>query len=117
MRLEGNINSKYQILGELGEGGIATVYKARDTVHNRNVALKVLKKEILSPYVEDKIRFNKEIETVSKFDNPQIVKFYETGEYNGTLFVAMELLEGANFYDLVRQGKIFKLEDVLGLIR
>ncbi|MCA9873993.1 MAG: serine/threonine protein kinase [Anaerolineales bacterium] len=84
---------RYELLAELGRGGFATVYRARDTQLDRIVALKVL-----HPYwSEDPAfvqRFKQEAKAVANLDHPHIVTIFDTGEVNGRLFIAMEFVDG-----------------------
>lgn len=84
---------RYVLLEELGRGGFATVYRARDTQLDRVVALKVL-----HPYwSEDPAfveRFKQEAKAVANLNHPHIVIIFDTGEVNGRLFIAMEYVDG-----------------------
>lgn len=110
------INNKYKITNMLGEGGMSTVYQAKDIEGNKNVALKFLKKSVTSFYIEDVIRFKKEAETVSKLSHPHILKLYGTSEYNNTPYLIEELLEGTNLSDLIKKATMFKINDVVDII-
>ena len=84
---------RYDIINEIGRGGFATVYKARDTQLNRLVALKVLHPGWNSDasFVR---RFKQEAETVANFSHPNIVTIYDVGEIERQLFISMEFLPG-----------------------
>jgi tetratricopeptide (TPR) repeat protein/predicted Ser/Thr protein kinase len=82
----------YDILKELGRGGMGVVYMARQVDANRLVALKMIRSD--EPNPEDVHRFLKEAETVAHFDHPNIVPVYEVGQDNGNLFFSMKLVEG-----------------------
>jgi tetratricopeptide (TPR) repeat protein/predicted Ser/Thr protein kinase len=85
--------SHYEIQKELGSGGMATVYEAKDLESNKSVALKVLFPHLASEEVTRK-RFLREAHTGMELDHPGIVKVYEVGEDEDQSFIAMELVEG-----------------------
>jgi serine/threonine protein kinase/predicted negative regulator of RcsB-dependent stress response len=83
----------FEILGELGRGGMGVVYEARQVSLNRKVALKVLSSTVgLSGKAV--LRFRREAEAAAKLHHTNIVPIYATGEENGAYFYAMELIEG-----------------------
>jgi hypothetical protein len=84
---------KYEIVEELGKGAMGTVYKARDPVLERLVALKTVHQGLLSKG-DTLARFQREARAAAKLQHPNIVTIYELGEADGTLFIAMELLQG-----------------------
>ncbi|NIM96229.1 MAG: protein kinase [Anaerolineales bacterium] len=89
--LVGEMLGKYHILEEVGYGGMATVYKAKDTVNNRNVAIKVL-----SPYVAKeprfKARFDQEIKVLLKLRHPNIVPVLDYGEEGEYSYIVMPFM-------------------------
>lgn len=85
----------YEILGELGRGGMGVVYKARQTSLNRVVALKMVLSGVHTGEVERK-RFANEAQSVAQLKHPNIVQVFDFGEHGGHLFYAMELLEGGS---------------------
>lgn len=83
----------YDIVGELGHGGMAVVYKALQRGLNRQVALKmILAGEHAQPRV--RARFRTEAEAVARLQHPNIVQVFETGEHNGLPYLSMELMDG-----------------------
>ncbi|MCA9969181.1 MAG: serine/threonine protein kinase, partial [Anaerolineales bacterium] len=88
-------DSRYELLEEVGRGGFATVYKARDTRLNREVALKVLH-EGWSDDPDFVRRFQQEAETAANFNHPNIVGVYDVGELGRRPFIAMEYVPGAD---------------------
>jgi len=106
---------KYEIIEELGRGGFATVYRARDVELERVVALKVLHPH----YAEDKQfvdRFRQEARAAARLRHPHIVTVYETGEADGQLYIAMEYLPGRTLQALLdAEGALF-LERALPIL-
>jgi eukaryotic-like serine/threonine-protein kinase len=89
----GSTVGPYEILGELGSGGMGTVYKARDTRLGRSVAVKVLPAELAAD--RDRLRrFEQEARAASALNHPNIVTIHDVGSQDGTTYIAMELVEG-----------------------
>ena len=91
-RLKSALQGRYEVLHELGAGGMATVYLAEDLRHERKVALKVLKPELAA--VVGAERFLAEITTTAKLQHPHILPLYDSGEADGLLFYVMPFIEG-----------------------
>src|SRR5512141_479508 len=88
------VGGRYQIDGEVGRGGMAVVYRARDTRHDRPVALKVLHPEIAAVLGTD--RFFQEIRLAARLNHPHIIPLHDSGEADGTLYYVMPLIDGPN---------------------
>ncbi|WP_372369944.1 serine/threonine protein kinase [Candidatus Uabimicrobium sp. HlEnr_7] len=98
------IDSRYQIVSKLGQGGMGVVYQVKDKFENKALALKITIVEVDSSDTEEKKRFKREIETMRKLQHPNIMKIYCTGEYKNHLFYTMEYVKGKPFYEFLRQG-------------
>lgn len=97
---------RYEILESVGEGGMATVYKARCNLLNRYVAMKVLKDEF-SKDAEFVKRFRAEAQSAASLTHPNIVSVYDVGEENGVNYIVMELLTGDTLKDYIdKNGKL-----------
>jgi eukaryotic-like serine/threonine-protein kinase len=101
-RLRSELAGRYVIERELGRGGMATVYLARDLRHKRQVALKVLRPDLSHSLGSD--RFLREIETAAKLTHPHILPLHDSGEAGGLLYYVMPFVEGESLRDrLVRE--------------
>lgn len=96
----------YVLLERIGEGGMGQVFKARQKLLNRLVALKVIRKECLgNPKVI--LRFQREIRAAGQLSHPHIVRAYDADQVNGTYFIAMEYIDGVDLAKLVKdQGPL-----------
>lgn len=106
---------KYEVLEELGFGGMGTVYRALDPVLDRLVALKTMFTQgTLTD--EDKRRFLREARSVARLQHPNIITVFEFGEVDGKPFIAMELLEGTSLCDAVAAGRLHDLDSKLKVV-
>jgi len=105
----------YQILGKLGAGAMAIVYKAKQLSLNRTVAIKVLPKRFSEnpEYVE---RFYKEGQAAAKLNHNNIVQAIDVGEAGGYHYFVMEYVEGKTIYDDLSAGKVFTENEALEII-
>jgi hypothetical protein len=95
----------YEIVGQLGSGGMGEVYRARDSKLSRDVAVKVLPAE-LARDADRLARFEKEARAASALSHPSIVAIYDIGQADSMPFIAMELVEGKTLRDLLTSGPI-----------
>jgi tetratricopeptide (TPR) repeat protein/tRNA A-37 threonylcarbamoyl transferase component Bud32 len=93
-------DGRYTLLKKLGEGGKGLVYKARDTVLNRVVAIKMLKTAVSSE--EAYSRFMREAQAVAKLNHPNIVSIYDIGKEDGKQFFVLEFVDGMSLRDLMK---------------
>jgi serine/threonine-protein kinase len=92
----------YELLEQLGEGGMGQVYKARHRGLDRDVALKLIRKERLAN-PDSLRRFRREIRAVAQLSHPNIVHAFDADEANGTHFLVMEYVAGTNLADLIKK--------------
>jgi len=95
--------SKYRVLSLLGEGGMGIVYLAEDSVLRRKVALKFLP-DALQQDEPARQRFLNEARIAAALDHPYVCKIYETGEFEGRVYIAMEYVEGETVREVLRRG-------------
>lgn len=100
------IAERYEILGKIGTGGMADVYKAKDHKLNRFVAVKVLKPE----FREDTtfiLKFKSEAQAAAVLTHPNIVNVFDVGDDNGVYYIVMELIEGITLKEYIsKKGKL-----------
>ena len=101
------INDRYEIIKLIGEGGMANVYLAYDTILERNVAVKVLRGDLAD---DEKFvrRFQREALSASSLSHPNIVEIYDVGEDDGNFYIVMEYIEGKTLKQLIKKrGVLF----------
>lgn len=102
--------SRYHILKRLGEGGMADVYLAKDELLNREVAIKVLRGNLALEPVS-LLRFQREANSASALNHPNIVEIYDVGEEEGLHYIVMEYIRGRTLKQLIQQrGALEKIE-------
>ena len=95
------LNERYEIIKELGTGGMGHVYQARDRDLDEIVALKVLRAEISADPVIQK-RFTREIKVSRMITHPNVVKVFDIGKYKGNRYISMEYIQGTSLDDWLR---------------
>lgn len=109
------INNRYEIVKNIGEGGMANVYLANDTILDRKVAVKVLRGDLSS---DDKFirRFQREALSVSNLSHPNIVEVYDVGEEEGNHYIVMEYIEGKTLKQLLKKRESLTLTEVIDIM-
>jgi len=96
---------RYEIISELGQGGMGTVYHARDPRFQRDVAIKVLPREFLHD-VQFSARFDREAQTIAALEHPNILPVYDFGDQDGQPFLVMRYLPGGSLADKLKKGSL-----------
>ncbi len=110
------INDRYEIIRILGEGGMANVYLANDTILNRKVAVKVLRGDLAN---DEKFvrRFQREALSASSLNHPNIVEIYDVGEDDGNFYIVMEYIDGKNLKQLIKRRTKLTLPEVIDIMK
>ena len=106
------LNDRYQLLESLGRGGMATVYRARDKMLERDVAIKLLRDDY-SDNDEFRERFRQEARSAANLSHPNIVTVHDFGFDVGKLFIVMEYVPGADLKTLIRQQGRIAIKDAI----
>lgn len=96
---------RYEIKGEIGRGGMATVYKGYDPRFGREVAVKVLPPALLHD-PQFRARFEREAQTIATLEHPAIVPVHDFGEEDGRLYLVMRLMTGGSLADKLKEGPL-----------
>ena len=99
------IGNRYEILEKIGEGGMATVYKARCNILKRYVAVKVLRDEFITDEEFIK-RFNTEAQSAASLTHPNIVSIYDVGHEDNIYYIVMELVQGKTLKEIINQDGV-----------
>jgi len=114
-RLRAALADRYRVERELGEGGMATVYLARDLKHDRDVALKVLKPDLAAAVGAQ--RFLKEIQVTANLQHPHILPLYDSGTADGALFYVMPLVRGESLRDRLSRERLLSVDETVRIVR
>lgn len=109
------INERYMIIDHIGEGGMANVYLAIDTILNREVAIKILRGELGKDPVA-LLRFQREANAASKLNHPNVVNLYDVGEYKGKHYIVMEYIRGRTLKQLIQQRGALHQEEAVDIM-
>ncbi|RPJ22368.1 MAG: serine/threonine protein kinase, partial [Chloroflexi bacterium] len=106
---------RYRIKAEIGSGGMATVYRAFDPISNREVAIKILPRELLNNLIT-RARFKRELKLIASLEHPAIVPVYDVGgEDDHQPFFVMRYMSGGSLSDMIAKGR-FSLRDAASII-
>ncbi len=109
------ISDRYQIIKSIGEGGMANVYLAYDTILDRDVAVKVLRGDLSG---DEKFvrRFQREALSASSLSHPNIVEVYDVGEDHGLYYIVMEYIEGKHLKELIKKRGKLTVSEVVDIM-
>jgi serine/threonine-protein kinase len=113
--LQEGLNGRYALERQLGRGGMATVYLARDLKHDRPVALKVLLPELAASLGPE--RFQREIRLAARLQHPHILTVHDSGDTAGQLWFTMPYVEGESLRDRLRRERQLPLDDAVRIAR
>ena len=106
---------KYKIVGKIGQGAMGEVYRAHDSVLNRDVAIKIISSELGADDALRK-RFQREAQSAARLNHPNIITVYDYGEEQGKIYMAMELLSGADLKQAIARRAPLSLDDKLSIV-
>lgn len=110
------MGNRYELLKQLGGGGMAIVYMGRDTLLNRLVTVKMLRSEFTSD--EDFVkRFRREAQAVASLSHPNIVSIYDVGQEDKVHYLVMEYVEGDNLKNLIREQGLVPVDRAVEIAR
>jgi len=106
---------RYEIRSELGRGGMATVYRGWDTLFEREVAVKVLPRELLHSDPQFKLRFEREAKIIASLEHPSIVPVYDVGEDDGQPYFVMRYMSGGSLSERIK-AKVMTVEEAVKIL-
>ena len=109
------IDNRYKIVKSIGEGGMANVYLAWDTILEREVAVKVLRGDLAE---DEKFirRFQREANAASSLKHPNIVEMYDVGDDNGKYFIVMEYIDGKTLKSLIKKRGALNVNEAIDIM-
>src|SRR5687767_9189234 len=114
-RLKAALSDRYHIERELGAGGMATVYLARDLKHDREVALKVLRADLSAVIGTE--RFLSEVRITARLDHPHILTLIDSGEADGILYYVLPYVRGESLRGKLNREKQLGVDEALSIIK
>jgi eukaryotic-like serine/threonine-protein kinase len=112
-RLRDSLRDRYAIERELGRGGMATVFLARDVKHEREVAIKVLHPDLSASVGAE--RFEREIRLAAKLQHPNILALYDSGSADGLLYYVMPFVKGESLRDRLEREHMLPVDDAVAI--
>jgi serine/threonine protein kinase len=104
---------RYEVLDEIGQGAMGVVYKARDPLIDRVVAIKTINLSMAMDEKEEyEGRFYQEAKAAGRLNHPNIVTIYDVGKSGNVAYIAMEFLEGRELRDIMNDGALLPVDQV-----
>ncbi|MDD2720013.1 MAG: serine/threonine-protein kinase [Gallionella sp.] len=108
---------RYEVLGELGQGAMGVVYKAKDPLIDRQVAIKTISLSLAGDEIDEyEGRFYQEAKAAGRLNHPNIVTIYDVGKSDDIAYIAMEFLQGRELRDIMRDDGDMPVEQVLDIV-
>ena len=107
---------RYEIKGELGRGGFATVYRGYDPRFEREVAIKFLPPELIHSDPQFRMRFEREAKIIAQLEHPAIVPVYDVGEENNQPYFVMRYMNGGSLSERIKAKQNFSIEEAVRII-
>jgi predicted Ser/Thr protein kinase len=109
---------RYEIVGELGKGAMGLVYKAKDPMIGRTVAMKTMRMDVHGMEADEMLkRFQNEARAAGVLNHLNVVTIYDAGEQDGMFYIAMEFIEGVTLHSLITQNRVLPAEQVVDVSR
>ena len=108
------LSNRYEILEQVGGGGMALVYRAKDVYLNRMVAIKILREQFTNDE-EFVTRFRREAQAVASLSHTNIVSIYDVGQDQEIYYIVMEMIEGRDLKELIKEKSPFSVKETLDI--
>ncbi|MGB4985791.1 MAG: protein kinase, partial [Erysipelotrichaceae bacterium] len=110
------INNRYEIIKNIGEGGMANVYLAKDLLLDREVAIKILRGELANDQTA-LLRFQREANASSTLSHPNIVEIYDVGHEGNKNYIVMEYIKGVTLKQLISKRGTVQLDEAISIMK
>ena len=110
------IANRYEVIQHIGQGGMADVFRAVDTILNREVAIKILRADLSTDEISI-LRFNREAQAATALAHPNIVEIYDIGDYKGHHYIVMEFVPGKTLKQVIRARAPLMCEEAVDIMK
>ncbi len=110
------IANRYEVVQHIGQGGMADVFRAVDTILNREVAIKILRSDLSTDAVSI-LRFEREAQAATALSHPNIVEVYDVGDYKGHHYIVMEYVRGQTLKQVIRNRGPLLIEETVDIMK